>query len=130
MTITLPDIKKAYRFLKSYIYHENMILFLKLKLAEFENDNIEKNDFEKYFKKIEQVITDYAKNKNNQQFTTWLSQIDYHLLAKAVDRPEDKRTEHDGIFISNQKISNTKPIKLIILLIAQSNYILLKCYGR
>lgn len=54
--ISLLEVKIAYKKLKSYVYHENFSLNLRLKLAEFEDERIEKklikltNDLNEYLK--------------------------------------------------------------------------------
>ena len=37
--ITLEDLKEAYRKLKTYVYYDNFNLSLRMKLAEYENQN-------------------------------------------------------------------------------------------
>ena len=41
MELNIEHIKKAYLFVKSYAYHENLNLFLKQRMAEFETCHTE-----------------------------------------------------------------------------------------
>lgn len=105
MELEADHIKKAYLYLKSYTYHENLNLFLKQRLAEFEESNIE---LDRIFGVIAGVVNagDVAES---EQFQEWLNDIDYHLLPKMVERSEDhKQNEHNkekGLFISNVRDS-------------------------
>lgn len=105
MELNTDHIKKAYLYLKSYAYHENLNLFLKQRLAEFEVNNPE---IDQVFKTITNIINE-DDPCGNDKFQTWLKHIDYHLLPKLVERKEDhKQNEHNinkGLFISNVRDS-------------------------
>jgi len=96
-------INKAYLFLKSYAYHENLNLFLKQRVASFEV-----NEFDKALTDLTYFLNDESW-EDNKDFSDWLSDIDYHLLPKAINRVEDSsQNEHNkknGLFISNVRDS-------------------------
>lgn len=98
-------IKKAYLYLKSYAYHENINLFLKQRIADFEINN----NLEEIFDDLLNLIV--CENLDeDEKLKTLLNQIDYHLLPKKVDRNEDElQKKHNdggnGLFISNVKDS-------------------------
>lgn len=107
IVLNSSHIKKAYLYLKSYAYHENINLFLKQRIAEFEINN----NFEEVFDDLLNVIS--CENLDeDEKLKALLNQIDYHLLPKKVDRNEDKlqKTHNDGgkgLFISNVKDSES-----------------------
>lgn len=99
-------IKKAYLYLKSYAYHENINLFLKQRIAEFETNN----NFEKLYVNIFKII-DSQNLGEDEIFKILLNKIDYHLLPKKIERNEEnfqkKYNENgSGIFISNIRDSD------------------------
>lgn len=91
------DIKDAYKKLKQDIYYENINLFLRAKLAEFETHA----DMDETFSAIATVLS----GKNSKLFDEWLSEIDYRMLPKEIQKPEkhDKSGEHPSV-ISNNRI--------------------------
>lgn len=99
MQLSKEIIYSAYRHLKSYAYHENLNLYLKQRVAEFEC-----NTFEVRLEKIKNLLS--SENPlQSHEFQTWLKSIDYHILPKSITRPEDvAQKEHNkkyGLFISN-----------------------------
>lgn len=105
MELNIDHIRKAYLFLKSYAYHENLNLFLKQRVAEFESTHIEINEI---FEIIVGVINQESPS-DHPKFKEWLGRIDYHLLPKLVERREDhkqnKTNQKNGLFISNVRDS-------------------------
>jgi len=111
LELTKSDINKAYLFLKSYAHHENLNLFLKQRVASFEVTG------------FEHALTDlvYFLNEDNWQkninFSKWLGDINYHLLPKAINRPEDSsQNEHNkknGLFISNRRDSKNYQVSKV-----------------
>lgn len=101
MDLSIDHIKKAYLFVKSYAYHENLNLFLKQRVAEFETSHTE---IEEVFESILAVV-DQENPCNHRYFKGWLKSIDYHLLPKLVERKEDKANKNNGLFISNVRDS-------------------------
>lgn len=101
MDLTIEHIKKAYLFVKNYIYHENLNLFLKQRVAEFETSHTEIQDvFESILKAINQ-----EQYLDNEDFKDWIERIGYHLLPKVVECKKDKENEGYGLFISNVRES-------------------------
>ncbi|AWT49049.1 hypothetical protein DLE54_05570 [Psychrobacter sp. YP14] len=120
MKISIQHVEKAYLYLKSLAYHENLNLFLKQRIAKFEEDNIKlsqlmeceeesKNGLDDVFEKIALIINSDVYS-DSKQFSRWLDRISYHLLPKAVEREEDSRhrehKENQGLFISNVRESD------------------------
>ncbi|MEO9656296.1 hypothetical protein [Marinomonas sp.] len=101
MDLNIDHIKKAYLFVKSYAYHENLNLFLKQRVAEFETSNTE---MEEVFGSILEVV-DQETPCNHKSFKGWLKRINYHLLPKLIERNEDKVNQNNGLFISNVRDS-------------------------
>lgn len=100
-------INKAYLYLKSYAYHENINLFLKQRIADFETNN---DNLEEIFANLLELI-DCEKLDEEEKLKTLLNQIDYHLLPKKIDRNEDKLQKNNndkgnGLFITNVKDSD------------------------
>lgn len=109
MNISNEVVRKAYLILKNHVYHENLNLFLKQRVASFES-----NGFNESINRLTSVLeTEYPQSTN--EFEKWLSVINYHLLPKKIMRLEDKfdgeKTENekpnDGLFLSNVKDSET-----------------------
>lgn len=101
MDLSIDHIKKAYLFVKGYAYHENLNLFLKQRVAEFETSHTE---MEEVFESILGVV-DQENPCSHRFFKDWLENIDYHLLPKLVERKEDKERQNNGLFISNVRDS-------------------------
>ncbi|MEJ6080168.1 hypothetical protein MT391_16775 [Vibrio sp. 1-Bac 57] len=103
MEFSKTVVEQAYLYLKSYAYHENLNLFLKQRVAEFECDR-----YEAAIQAITDVLNDEDPSEN-VTFKGWLSAIDYHLMPKEVVRPEDKlqkkHNKRNGLFISNVTVS-------------------------
>ncbi len=105
MNITRKDIEVAYRKLKSYIYYDNTLLNVRIKLAEFEAANLKKklNDFYEYLK-------DYYKQGNS--LASLLDQIDFSLYPKQFCKEENSEQDY-----SNQIIQEKYVIKRISIFI-------------
>jgi len=105
MELSIDHVKRAYLYLKSYAYHENLNLFLKQRVAEFEATHPE---LEQIFETIVSIVSD-SKTYEDENFDKWLKSIDYHLMPKVVERKEDyKQNEQNhtnGLFISNVRDS-------------------------
>ncbi|POE37843.1 reverse transcriptase domain-containing protein [Pectobacterium odoriferum] len=105
MKIDTTHVKDAYIYLKGYAYHENLNLFLKQHIAEFELNNANLNI-------VFKILRDSINGENphrNKEFKTWLKDIGYHLLPKLVERKEDysqnENGNKNGLFISNVRDS-------------------------
>src|SRR5690606_37743720 len=81
--------------------HENLNLFLKQRVAEFETSHTE---LDEVFESIIEVV-DQENPSNHKYFKDWLKSINYHLLPKLVERNEDKPSQNTGLFISNVRDS-------------------------
>jgi hypothetical protein len=99
MELDIELLKKAYLYLKSYTYFENLNLFMKQTVSEFECDNFDEDI---------QTLLDVINSDDmcaNKKFKKWLEAIDYRLLPKGANRPEDQQQkEHNkdnGLFLSN-----------------------------
>ncbi|WP_396587742.1 reverse transcriptase domain-containing protein [Bermanella sp. R86510] len=101
MELNINHIRKAYLFVKSYAYHENLNLFLKQRVAEFETSHTE---LDEVFESIIEVV-DQENPCNHKYFKDWLKSINYHLLPKLIERNEDKSNQNTGLFISNVRDS-------------------------
>lgn len=113
MEFDIDHVKKAYLYLKSYAYHENFNLFLKQRVANFESG---KKNIEQSFEDILQIInSDHP--SDNENFKSWVDDIDYHILPKFVGRSDDYRqNEHNkekGLFISNVRDSDKYQVSKI-----------------
>ncbi|MDI3451683.1 hypothetical protein QLG01_00545 [Acinetobacter sp. V89_4] len=100
-------IKKAYLYLKSYAYHENINLFLKQRIADFEINN---KNIETIFDDVLSIINCQDFDKDDD-FNKLLNRIDYHLLPKKIERQEEKiqkkyNNSGKGLFISNVRASD------------------------
>lgn len=97
MGLEINVVEQAYLYLKNYIYNENLNLFLKQGVAEFET----KGDLRGRFNKITACVN--ADNlKADSQLQAWLKQIKFHILPKHVKSNEKKHgAQEKGLFISN-----------------------------
>lgn len=115
MKLDIEQLKKTYLFLKSYTYFENLNLFMKQTVSGFECKNFDEDI---------QTLLDVINSDdicNNQQFKKWLEAIDYRLLPKGANRPEDhQQKEHNkdnGLFLSNVTASEDYEVSKLNYLI-------------
>jgi len=112
--MVLDEIRAAYSYLKSYAYHENLNLYLKQRIAEFET-----SEFDASFKKIKDITED---EHDGDHFSQWLKRIDYHLLPKSITRKEDKlqskENRKNGLFITNVRDSEFYDVSKVNYFIA------------
>lgn len=115
MELGIEQLKKSYLFLKSYTYFENLNLFMKQTVSEFESDN-----FDEDMQTLLAVINSDDVCAN-QQFKKWLSAIDYRLLPKGANRAEDQQqkehNEDNGLFLSNVTTSEDYEVSKLNYLI-------------
>lgn len=96
--ITEKLVTNAYLYLKSYVYHDNLNLFLKQEVADFEN-----NAFKREIKRITNLLnSDDIESSRFLKF--WLRNIDVHLLPKKID--EEVTQDALGQFITNVRDVN------------------------
>ncbi|MBW7876943.1 MAG: hypothetical protein H3C47_13260 [Candidatus Cloacimonetes bacterium] len=101
MKIELNNIQDAYLYLKSYAYHENLNLFLKNRVAQFETKHLTQPLIDKAFSNVMSVVND-EDFKSDKNFNTWINSIGFHLLPKQFESADHKTQNQDaGLFISN-----------------------------
>jgi hypothetical protein len=108
----IPDnlVDLAYKKLKQMIYYDKTLLFLRKRLAEFECEG----DLDERLKRVQRVITE-ERPFDDEQFHSWLSEIDFFLVPKSVEQRE-KPSEEEGSYVSN--VTSQKHYK-----IARVNYL-------
>jgi len=103
MKLNSDVINQAYLYLKSYVYHDNLNLFLKQRLAEFELNSLDRN-----IETLAEMLTSDDPLQEDQ-FKKWLQSISYNLLPKSIVRPEDEaqktHNKNNGLYISNVTLS-------------------------
>ena len=101
MKFKKKDVEQAYLYLKSYAYHENLNLFLKERVAEFECERLELA-----IRKINALVKE-DNPLQNSDFSKWIEKIDFHLLPKAVLASDSNgmNDQAEGRFISNVRDS-------------------------
>ncbi|WP_233081864.1 reverse transcriptase domain-containing protein [Rheinheimera soli] len=115
MELKIEQLKTAYLFQKSYTYFENLNLFMKQTISAFECDR-----FDAKLQTLLEVINseDICANKD---FKKWLDAINFRLLPKGANRPEDKlQNEHNkenGLFLSNVTASEEYEVSKLNYLI-------------
>ena len=105
MKLNENDITNAYLALKNHVYYDNINLFLKQRLSEFES--VDGSEFEQRLQTILSVFGD-ADFESNEQLIGWLDQIDFHLLPKSIEPRKEGNCEEEsdkGLFISNVRES-------------------------
>ena len=100
------DLKQAYTFLKNFAYFENINLFLKQKVADFEFDLLKS---EKSFSSIAQELF-IEGNDEESLFETLLSQIDFKLFAKDVEATNSSDSKG---FITNERNAESYNVKRV-----------------
>lgn len=127
MEISIQHVEKAYLYLKGLAYHENLNLFLKQQIAEFEMQNMKVSQLSEDKESnegLDNVFINIVSTINNneacasKQFKRWLKDISYRLLPKAVERKEEnckqrKDNEDKGLFISNVRESDNYSVSKI-----------------
>lgn len=97
--ITIPDVKNAYKKLKSYIYYDNTLVHVRIALAEFEaTENLTKK-----LKEIKKIVNTFAED-DVTLLEPYLQKIDFFALPKNISNPNE--VDSTNIFI-NQKVQET-----------------------
>lgn len=115
MELDIDLLKKAFLYLKSYTYFENLNLFMKRTVSNFEC-----GQFDQDLKILLEVLNseDVCKNAT---FQKWLEKVDYRLLPKGALRAEDRQqkehNESGGLFLSNVTTSVTYDVEKLNYLI-------------
>lgn len=102
------DIKLAYKRLKSYVYHENYSLSVLMKIALFEDDNIEKKLTDIY-----DLLSKY-KAGDNKSFDLLIEEIKHSALPKSYSNME---SEEKGFLYSNENIKERYLVDRITIFI-------------
>lgn len=102
MKIRKTDIEKAYLYLKNYAYHENLNLFLKNRVADFECSR-----YKSAIGKIQTLLVS-GELRKNVDLKKWINEISFNLLPKSVyvSEPTTSQNSDDGLFISNVRDSD------------------------
>jgi predicted amidohydrolase len=115
MELDIELLKKAYLYLKSYTYFENLNLFMKRTVSDFESENFDQD------LNILLEVLNSDDVCGNATFNKWLEKVDYRLLPKGALRSEDKQqkkhNESEGLFLSNVTTSATYDVKKLNYLI-------------
>lgn len=104
------DIKLAYKRLKSYVYHENYSLSVLMKIAQFEDDNIEQK-----LSDIYDLLIKY-KEGDSTSFDSLIEQISYSALPKSYSNDvnyDDKK----GFLYSNENRKDKYLVERITIFI-------------
>lgn len=107
MKLNKNNVKQAFLYLKNYIYYDNLNLFLKQNIAEFESTNCTNDKLESKFEEIAEEIVTCANFDNLNEcnrFQTWLNQIDFYILPKQIESfssNENSEEKEKGLFICN-----------------------------
>jgi len=124
MNLDIQIIKSAYKKLKSYIYYDNTLIFLKKDIAKFEIEN--RNNLETKFKNIKNVL----EGKDEELLKMWLNNVSFYLVPKKFDIKEDLETNIVKNLYYDHKLDISKinifirlPIELYIIDILWIMYI-------
>ena len=109
----LNMLKGAYKKLKSFYYYDKSLLYIKLKIANFESDD---STFSSTFEKL----ASYLENGDPIFEQSLIKQIDYHVLPKKM------KSKQETIHVVSGNVDHTKsvarlnfyidvPIELLIL---------------
>ena len=92
-SISLEDIESAYLRLKRAIYYENnVLLHLKMKLVEFENEKefLNPKKREEFFKDFKENLDIFDSKKTSKYFNELFSEIKYKKVIKKLNEKIDK----------------------------------------
>lgn len=79
--LTPERVELGYKYLKSYAYFENINLFLKARVAEFESQAIRDNAL---FQQLSETIFS-GETENNDALTELINSVDFKLIAKGFE---------------------------------------------
>ncbi|WP_442264831.1 RNA-directed DNA polymerase [Tenacibaculum sp. ZS6-P6] len=100
----IRDLEYAYRKLKSYIYHENFSLDLRMKISEFERDR----DVDEKFRLLAKKISNYI---NNKELCDLFSEITYSVFPKRIEK--NTISENSSFYFSNSNIQDSYQVTKI-----------------
>lgn len=98
MTELISDLEYAYRKLKSYVYHENFSLNLRMKISEFEKNKQLDDKFQKLAKKI------YSFKADNNS-TDLFADINYSVFPKKIKK--ESKSEISSFYYTNSNRQNS-----------------------
>ncbi len=82
--ITDDDIEIAYLKLKTDAYYDRVNLFIRAKIAEFEEEYINRGNGSK-FNNLKRTIKDLInESKDKKEFLNWLEEINYRIIPKTI----------------------------------------------
>ncbi|MFZ3087424.1 MAG: reverse transcriptase domain-containing protein [Methylotenera sp.] len=111
MVFTQEIIKQAYLYVKNYAYHDNLNLFLKKRIAEFEIYDIGTALVE-----LCDVLNHDSLN-SDANIKKWLSQISYHILPKSIEKIESEEKDN-GLYLTNVKSADKYNLSKINYLVS------------
>lgn len=97
----------CYRKFKSYAYYSTNLHYLKLKIAEFEND---KNTMEDCFDRLVELLS----SKNNKLDRQFLDTVDYKVFPKISGVKRDNDSQIISNFFDNDDCIYTEKVNLFI----------------
>lgn len=97
MELSQQHVKRAFLCLKSYAYHENLNLFLKKRVAEYEANN----DIDKKIENLTKKLNSFLTSKNESILNLDITNIDFHLLSKGIESKESDLSK--GLYLTNEK---------------------------
>ena len=108
---SLELVKIAYKKYKQNVYYEQLNLFQRKKLADFECSD----DFEEKLKILALIIDKIKNNTSNENtlLDQHIEKINFNLIPKSIKNPDDlkksdddKKKINDEHFLTNKKSSN------------------------
>ncbi len=89
------DILIAYKKLKSYVYHENFSLHLRIQIANYKSPDIDEK-----LTKLRELLNKYSVGKK-KAIQNYFSHISVHLMPKAFHNQNDNIDPSDAFYFSN-----------------------------
>ena len=93
--VDASDIDIAYKKLKSYVYHENFSLHLRVQIANYETPDIDEK-----LTKLGDLLNKYSTG-TTKGIHKYFSKIDVHLMPKAFHPNHDNIDPEDAFYFSN-----------------------------
>jgi len=103
--ITDVEITVAYKKLKSFIYHENFSLNLRIQIAKYETIDIDEK-----LLKLRDIINIYSDGKK-KGITKYLADIGVHLMPKAFHYQNENNDPEDAFYFSNANKQKEYPVE-------------------
>jgi hypothetical protein len=126
LDFTEAEVFKAYKKLKHYFYYDNTSLFIREKIAEFENEIESNSDHPNYESAFRNRMRTIASNLNRKPIKFWQNyfeqKIDYRITPKSLHKKQSlvltNRTQQDVLHVEriNLFIDTTVEIHIISVL--------------